>query len=79
MIEQCGLCKFWAQIEFDSDSFGRCKRFPPKIDPTWMLQHSDDPCSAGFPESTPGWWVSPVTWEEDCCGEFKPVNKTPPA
>jgi hypothetical protein len=70
----CGQCRFFDELEtqtdMDGDTEGRCRRYPPQLDPNYDKYRSPDSDQDGQLESV--WYAFPIViGSRDWCGEFK--------
>jgi hypothetical protein len=70
----CGQCRFFDELEtqtdMDGDTEGRCRRFPPQLDPNYERYCSGDSDYDGSLDSA--WHYFPIViGGRDWCGEFK--------
>ncbi len=62
----CSSCAFWDCIEqHKEDSDGKCRRYPPKLDQNYYKVDEDSITEVS------SWWVFPLTYCDDWCGEHK--------
>ncbi|MDO7843430.1 hypothetical protein [Sphingomonas immobilis] len=92
MTDQCNRCRFWQvdikSAEFDDEphSYGRCRRYPPKISdhmasisvgtPSFGQQYDpEDPA-----DNISLYWAGlvPVTFCNDWCGEYASTRPEKP-
>jgi hypothetical protein len=58
-IKRCDQCAYWVRSDADPAS-GWCHRYPPTASPDAEVDNLDNI----------GWWMNPVTEEDDWCGEW---------
>ena len=72
--ERCDTCRFW--IGLGNSESGKCHRYPPVINPAVAAKIAeenpeDDSITLGFEHASPKLFHSPVTWDDDFCGEWQ--------
>jgi len=68
--ERCETCRFFFK-EGDYENtpkVGECKRMPPTLRCNWELLMSHPP------ELQPGGYGIPVVYDDDWCGEYRPIG-----
>lgn len=81
MDRKCMNCEWWDKWKGERDSFGLCRRFPPKESHKIFAEKSEEYEFDGItwihacPSESTDISHFPVTINIDWCGEFKPKQK----
>ena len=79
MEEQCGGCRFWDGAYGPHKDEGICRRYPPVLDPSYMLMAvmENERKKLDYAEEGIQNWAQPRTCDDFWCGEFQPIKPAP--
>jgi hypothetical protein len=74
--ERCGACKWWTNHDAKNSDLGECRRYPPAMGLSVRSfpppSGPDGPALDTVRPQDGGW---PLTFPDDWCGEWAPVEK----